>query len=384
MTINDPAKCCGCGACYSACPNGSISMQYDAEGFLYPTINAETCLHCDLCETVCPVLSAGAPAKNNHVAFAARTNDVDALVQSTSGGIAFELASYVLRLGGVVYGACFDEAMRVVHQEITDASELKKLQGSKYVQSDIGNTYACAKQHLQKGDWVLFTGSPCQIEGLYSFLRKEYPTLITMDFICHGVPAPGLWEQYLNETAFSSAKNIVFREKSKGWETNSRFVVFDKNNRPICKQSFYKNPFYFFFANNYSLRPICYECPFKTGYKKSDFTVGDLWGISKLLPNKPDDRGMSLVLLNSEKAADIFEKLAENIDSWAISYDDAIAENMMFLRSVTKPQKRALFFKEIQSSTFKKLYGKYKPKDPPILAIKKKLYPIKQLLKTFR
>lgn len=385
IILNDPAKCCGCSACYAACPNGSITMRRDSEGFLYPNIAQDSCLQCGLCEKVCPVIQADDSDKvSQKIAYAARTKDADALFHSTSGGVAYELAAYVIKEGGVVYGACYGEKMQVLHQEIENVDDLKKLQGSKYVQSQIGETYKAAKEQLETGRLVLFTGTPCQIEGLYAFLRKNPPNLITMDFICHGVPSPGLWEQYLKETGFASAKNIVFREKSKGWESKPLFLVIDKKGRIKTKQRFHGNPFSFFFSNNHSLRPICYTCPFKTGNKKSDFTVGDLWGISKLLPTPHDDKGMSLVLLNSEKSTAVFEKLQEKLEFQSISYDAAIAQNMMFLISSKKPPQREAFFREIQTNTFSKLYRKYRPKDPPILAIKKKLYPIKAFLQNLK
>lgn len=380
IEIKDKSKCCGCGSCVSTCPKDAIKMEYDNEGFLYPVVNKSNCINCSLCDKACPVITKNEYGEQLKLAYAVKTTDEKARRKSTSGGIAYSLASYVIENGGVVFGVGYEDDMKVSHIMVDNINDLIKLQGSKYVQSDTKDTYKQAKEVLNTGRLVLYTGSACQIEGLYSYLKKDYDNLITQDFICHGVPSPGLWNKYLKETGFNKATDIVFRDKSKGWESKSEFLV-KKGEKELFREPFYTNSYYFFFAQNYSLRHICYECPFKTGYRKSDFTVADLWGISDILPKGSyDDKGTSLLVVNSTKGREFFERVAERIWAKEISYDKAIKHNMMALLSVKKPQSREQFFEDIDKHSFKKAYRMYKPKEPLILTIKKKLYPIKQKL----
>ncbi len=380
IEIKDKAKCCGCRACESICPKQAIEMAYDSEGFLYPQVNKEECIDCSLCDKVCPVLHKADYDEQLKLAYAAKVNDDDARRVSTSGGVAYALASYILENDGVVFGVGYGDDMKVHHILVDSVDELRKIQSSKYVQSDTEQTYKLTKALLDEGKLVLYTGSACQIEGLCKYLGKEYDNLITQDFICHGVPSPGLWDKYLKETGFDKSTDIIFRDKEQGWESKAEFVV-KKDSKKIFKESFYKNPYSFFFAQNYSLRHICYECPFKDGYRRSDVTVADLWGISEILPQGSyDDKGTSLVIINSQKGKEIFDKISDRIWSQEISYEKAIDHNMMALKSVNKPGNRDAFFEDIYNTTFKKVYKKYKPKEPLSLIIKKKLYPIKQKL----
>ena len=380
INIIDKSKCSGCGSCASTCPKNAIKMEYDTEGFLYPVVERSLCVDCDLCDRVCPVITKNEYGEQMKLAYAVKTTDEQARRRSTSGGVAYSLASFVIENGGVIFGVAYEDGMKVSHTMVDSVEGLAKLQGSKYVQSDTKDSYKQAKEQLDSGKLVLYTGSACQIEGLYSFLRKDYDNLITQDFICHGVPSAGLWEQYLKETGYDSATDIVFRDKSKGWESKPEFVVKNEE-KEVFRESFYKNPYSFFFAQNYSLRHICYECPFKSGFRRSDVTVADLWGISEILPKGSyDDQGTSLLIVNSAKGKRVFESISESVWSKEISYDKAIENNMMALRSVNKPHNRDKFFEDISKYTFKKVYKMYKPKEPITLTIKKKLYPIKQKL----
>ncbi len=380
IEIKDKSKCCGCSACANACPEKAIIMQYDCEGFLYPQVDTNSCIDCSLCDKVCPVIAKREYGEQLKLAYAVKTTDEQARRKSTSGGVAYSLALYVLENGGVVFGVGYEDGMKVSHIMVDNKNELSRLQGSKYVQSDTKDTYKKVKELLNSGRVVLYTGSACQIEGLYAYLRKDYDNLITQDFICHGVPSPGLWDKYLKETGFDTATDIIFRDKNKGWETKSDFLV-KKGEREVFRESFYKNPYSFFFAQNYSLRHICYECPFKNGYRRSDVTVADLWGIADILPNGSyDDKGTSLLIINSQKGKQLFENISDSIWAREISYSKAIENNMMALRSVNKPDTRSKFFDDINRYTFKKTYKMYKPKEPLTLTIKKKLYPIKQKL----
>ncbi len=380
IEIIDKSKCSGCGSCVSACPKNAIKMEYDNEGFLYPVVDKENCVDCGICDKACPVITKNEYDEQLKLAYAVKTIDEQARRRSTSGGVAYSIASYVIENGGVVFGVAYEDGMKVSHTMVDSIDGLVRFQGSKYVQSDTKDTYKHAKKLLDSGKLVLYTGSACQIEGLYSYLRKDYDNLITQDFICHGVPSAGLWNQYLKETNFDKATDIIFRDKSKGWEAKPDFVA-KNGQKELFRESFYKNPYCFFFAQNYSLRHICYACPFKSGYRRSDVTVADLWGISEILPQGSyDDKGTSLLIVNSDKGKHIFESISQSVWSKEISYDKAIENNMMALRSVNKPHNRDKFFEDISKYTFKKVYKIYKPKESLSLTIKKKLYPLKQKL----
>lgn len=199
IDILDKKDCCGCSSCVQRCPKQCITLKEDNEGFLYPIVNKEICISCGLCEKVCPVLSQGEPRKPLKV-YAAKNQDEEIRRQSSSGGVFTLLAEQVIREGGVVFGAIFDENWEVKHDFAETIEGLAPFRGSKYVQSRIDDNYKKAERFLNQGRKVLFSGTPCQIAGLKRFLRNEYDNLLTVDFVCHGVPSPGVWRQYLKET----------------------------------------------------------------------------------------------------------------------------------------------------------------------------------------
>ena len=234
IDIKDKKDCCGCSACVQKCPKQCISLKEDCEGFLYPIVDKDICIDCGLCEKVCPILYQGEERKPLKV-FAAKNHDEEIRKQSSSGGIFTLLAEKIINEGGVVFGAKFDENWDVKHDYTETIEGLAAFRGSKYVQSRIEDNYRKAETFLKQGRKVLFSGTPCQIAGLKRFFRKEYENLLTVDFICHGVPSPGVWRRYLQETVARmcdknrvstdpiSIKNarvesISFRDKSHGWK----------------------------------------------------------------------------------------------------------------------------------------------------------------------
>lgn len=241
INIIDKKNCCGCNACVQHCPKSCITMQEDEEGFLYPIVDQEVCIDCGLCEKVCPVLNQGEERKPLQVYAANNTNE-EIRMQSSSGGVFTLLAETIIQEGGVVFGARFNDDWEVIHDYTETQEGLATFRGSKYVQSRIGDSYCQAEQFLKKGRKVLFSGTPCQIAGLNLFLRKEYNNLLTVDFICHGVPSPGVWKSYLEElialqgnrknSVLSHSKPIIlnsirdisrieFRNKRLGWKKYS-------------------------------------------------------------------------------------------------------------------------------------------------------------------
>lgn len=354
INITDKHKCCGCTACISVCPKGYISMSEDKEGFLYPVVDSVKCIDCGLCEKVCPVLH---PLKNEAepLVYAAINNDESIRMQSSSGGIFTLLAEYVIENGGVVFGACFDRDWNVVHDYTETKEGLVRFRGSKYVQSNVGNSFSQVKIFLDAGREVLFSGTPCQVAGLKNYLRKPYPNLLTVDLVCHGVPSPDVWRKYLQETvckAYRIKKNksavnicdyisdIKFRAKDKGWKKYS-FKIEYKDGR-IEINPFYENPYMNIFLSNLSLRPSCYVCPAKLNNVQSDITLADFWGVNKIDPNIDDDKGCGLLFLNNKEKIGLLYSLQCMLFNQSI--DSVSKYNPSILYFAKKNINRKFFF----------------------------------------
>ena len=246
IEITDKENCCGCHACYNICPRKAISMIEDKKGFKYPVIDKEKCIECNLCKNVCPILTKKTEKRKNKAWIMYNKNKKER-INSSSGGIFILLAKEILLKKGVVFGACFDEFYNVHHSYIDNINDINKLQGSKYVQSNIDDSYNLVKNFLEEGKLVLFTGTSCQIEGLYSFLRKKYNNLYTQDIICHGVPSPKVWQKYLEyqkEKYGEQIKDISFRNKDNGWSLFQTKISFQtKKYIKDFKNDLYMNAF---------------------------------------------------------------------------------------------------------------------------------------------
>lgn len=313
-------------------------MQEDGEGFLYPKVDTETCIDCGLCEMVCPVINQGAKGKPI-AAYAAKNPDEEIRCQSSSGGIFTMLAERTIRSGGVVFGARFDEHWNVIHDYAETIEGVAAFRGSKYVQSRMGDCYRKVEMFLRREREVLFSGTPCQIAGLKKFLRKEYNNLVTMDVICHGVPSPGVWREYLNETVSGRIQAISFRDKREGWR-HSGFALhtFEQEYyEPLNRNLFMRG----FLADIY-LRPSCYACPAKGFSSGSDLTLGDYWGIESQKPELEDGKGVSAILVNSVRGVAVLAELPAEL--YTASYDNICCRNPALVRSAVLPKRRAQFF----------------------------------------
>lgn len=349
IEIKAKEDCCGCYACYNICPKECITMESDNEGFWYPKIDKNKCINCNLCEKVCPIINPVKRVDSKKIAYASMNKDEQVRMKSSSGGIFSILAEYIIKNNGVVYGAGFDEDFNIKHKRILYSTDLDLLRGSKYVQSSIGDIYKQVKNDLENNNPVLFTGTPCQVEGLRSYLRKEYVNLITMDFICHGVPSPLVWEKYLKKMKKSkqeNIKNIYFRNKDIGWKLFSLKIIFDKR---IYSNDLNNDLFMKGFLQDVYLRPSCYNCKFKKINRISDITVADFWGIENILPKMDDDKGTSLVVIHSEKGKQLFDKLSETMIINEVDLNEAIKYNSSMIRSVKYNEKRNSFFAELNS-----------------------------------
>ena len=381
MQIIDKKYCSGCHACYSICPSSSISMISDQEGFLYPRVDQESCDDCGLCKEICPVIN-NTDIVRQPVGYAAYNRDEDIRVQSSSGGIFTLIAEAIIDRSGVVFGVGFDNKFNVVHYPIENKEGLSELRGSKYVQSTIGDTYKIAGDFLNSGKKVLFTGTPCQIAGLKSYLQVDYDNLFTQDIICHGVPSPKAWRHYLSYISNDeSIKSISFRNKDLGWHQFSMKIETDKNSYrgDLSEDLFFKA-----FLKNICLRPSCYNCHFKTLHRLSDLTLADFWGIELVLPEMDDDKGMSLVMVNSGKGRDLLDSVKDSTILREIDLEQAIKYNSSATKSVPLPAGRKLFFDNLESMPFNNLV-KECTKESPMKKLKKKAYrvgsKIKRLIK---
>lgn len=359
--INYFKGCCGCSACASICPTHCIKLVEDQKGFLYPKVEAEKCINCGKCDNICPVLSRKLGLVSKKEAYAALTKDEHVRELSSSGGIFYELSQQTLKDGGVVFGATCIDGLKVVHQKIEKGEEIIKLCGSKYSQSDTSSIFEQVKRELSTGRKVLFSGTPCQVAGLSSFLNKPYENLILVDLICHGVPSPLIWKKYVDyigKKTGSTAKEVYFREKSTGWRTFSLKIEFQNGEQYLNKAR--DDAYFKAFLNNLNLRPSCYDCKFKGEKRYSDITIGDFWGIERVAQKLDDNKGTSLVIINTEKGKDIFDTINSQIYSLKVDFNSSISGNSAYSKSVYKNKRREKFFEEIlQNDNFDLVVKKY-------------------------
>ena len=352
IRIDNREDCCGCSACSQICPSNCIEMKVDAEGFMYPYINASICVNCNLCEAVCPVWNQS-ESINPIAAYAVIYKEEGIREQSSSGGFFSALSDAVLSKGGVVFGAQFDSSWQVEIAYTENKEEMHKFRGSKYVQANPRQAYVEARNFLQKGRRVLFSGTPCQITGLRRFLRKDYENLLAVDFICHGTPSPKVWEKYLYETLSFVCKSPN-RGKTSG-KYNGKYYDFDSltldNNGCMRIQSpLPRNHYMMAFLNNLILRPSCYKCPSKSGKSHSDIPIADFWGIQHLLPSIDDNKGISLVAINTNLGNEVFQHIQSTIIHVKVNFEHAISYNPSWRESSPIHPQRKDFFQRLDRS----------------------------------
>lgn len=337
-------ECTGCGACVSICPRKAITMQPDEEGFLYPVVDQALCISCDLCEKHCPV-GHEHPEKDVKM-LGAQHKDGEVRRQSSSGGVFTALARNMIEKGGAVFGAVFDDNLRVEHIGAIDEAEFSAMRGSKYVQSDLYSVFDDVKAYLAEGRKVLFTGTPCQIAGLNSFLGSRSNGLLTVEVACHGVPGPGLWERYLDclsRKYKGRITEVTFRDKSRSW-VHYEFAVANEAGR--FARPYMDDPYMALFVQNMTLRPSCYSCTARGGRSGSDITLADMWTVSRLAGQMDDDKGTSLVVANTKAGQEALREL-RGIE---VPFDAASCGNDGFAGRVEVPQRREEFFAEYLSA----------------------------------
>lgn len=355
IKLIEKKDCCGCYACLQSCPVKCIAMQEDNEGFLYPIIDKTICIDCGLCEKVCPVINQRSPQKPLKI-YAAINKNQQIRNESSSGGIFTLLAEQIIEEGGVVFGARFNEKWEVIHDYTENKGGLNAFRGSKYSQSRIGETFQQTEKFLKEGRKVLFTGTPCQIAGLNKYLKIKYEKLLTMDLVCHGTPSPKVFGLYLDEIKYktmplSVISSINFRDKNTGWKKFSLSIRFTnpanevKNSSILFSETLDKNIFLRGFLKDLYLRPSCHDCPSKSFKAGSDITIADYWGIAAYYPELDDDKGTSLLFVNTPAGNNCLKNMEGIVAE--TTYEQAVAGNPAIEKSVMKHKNREAFFLKI-------------------------------------
>lgn len=328
IKIKNPADCCGCTSCASVCAHDAIIMKPDALGFLYPEVDKAKCVDCGLCDKVCAFNDDYDKSLNlsRPKAFAARHKDMHEVETSRSGAAFIAISDYILETGGIVYGVGFADHFRVVHKRATTKEERNEFKGSKYVQSDVNTVFRQIKTDLRAGMKVLFSGTPCQTSGLNSFVGKKLrENLYLVDIVCHGVPSPFIWRDYisyLEKKQGSTIEWVNFRDKQKfGWSSHNETFKFKNGEDKVCFTfQFYKDLFF---------RKSCAKCHFANIKRPSDITIADYWGLEKVDPNfNTDNKGCSLIFLNTEKGCGLFDFVKDRMNIVPTSLDKCMQPNL--------------------------------------------------------
>ena len=350
-------ECCGCTACKNICPVNAIEMSGDKEGFLYPTINKEKCIKCGMCKNVCPVINKQNFNTYKQKAFLFQNKDITVRENSTSGGFSSAIGKYIIEQNGVVFGATYDENFIVIHDKAVNEKELEKFRKSKYSQSDLKSIFLNVKNYLEEGRLVCFSGTPCQVAGLKKYLNKDYDNLILVDIMCHSVPSPLVFEKYkkyiLKKMKANKIKNINFRDKRKYGYKYPMMTVNTDNGE--YSQGIDTDPFLRAFFEDYSVRPSCYKCKFKTQKRVSDITIWDCFNINEIDKTFDDDKGTTRILVQSSKGEEVLRKL-KNTKLKEINVDKAIKNVKEMNKSVLYNQKRKDFFKDINNEDVMDIY----------------------------
>ncbi len=351
---NDKSECSGCMGCSFVCPNGAISYAEDGEGFFYPEINADLCIGCGKCARMCAFQSG--VEKNTQLShFAIKHKDTKIRKNSRSGGAFVAISDFILDCGGVVYGAVQKTPDSVVHTRATTKEGRNLMCGSKYVQSDMSGVYELIREDLNSGLAVLFCGTPCQAAQIRkAFSEKNFDKLYICDFLCHGVPSRKVWKDNLDFWKRKFKSEIIsadFRDKDRfAWETHYEAYR-------IGKRTVWSRRYTNMFCSNYTLRPSCYSCKYTTSDRVSDFTLADYWGIDSAVPGFNDHKGVSLLIINSEKASELFEKIKDSVE--AVDTTSQILLHYNLSRSSRAPQDREAFWNDYSKLGFEYVSAKY-------------------------
>ena len=352
IQITDKTQCCGCTACEAVCPQSCITMNRDEEGFSYPIVDLDLCIGCDACEAVCPCLNRTENPPEPQ-AMAVRAKDNALRLFSSSGGVFSLLSTDMLERGGAVCGAVFDENFMVHHTIVWDETGVEPMRGAKYVQSNLNDTFRQIRDLVDGGMSVLFSGTPCQTQGLRNYLGKDADKVLTVAIVCHGVPSPKIWEKNLRE--LGTVTDVRFRDKRDSWKhyATNYLVNGAEIFRPVMEDPYMKG-----FLRDLYNRPSCTDCPAKTsGY--ADLTLGDFWGAEKLVPELDDDKGTSAVLIQTEQGRKALQKLAGRVESKAVSFADAVRYNPAITTAAHDHPQRREAWKRLEQESLAAVVADY-------------------------
>ena len=358
-------ECCGCTACMAICAHNAIKMQRDEEGFYYPLVNENACSNCGLCVNVCP--NSNTKVFDLDECYATKRKNREKLLSSTSGGFAAALSEHILKQGGIVYGVAYKEFPHVATIRVDNIGDAEKFKGSKYVQSELKNTFKEALIDLKEGKMVLFTATSCHINGLLNYLsakRIDTSNLITLDFVCHGVPSPKLFEEYIDYISKHKHKVLDYKFRTKshkdGWGAGSAGycpTIIWENRHPSVNTLLARAYQILFFSNN-ALRPHCYQCPYAGAGRPADFTVADYWGVKDFHPIFFSADGVSLVFVSTDKAKKIFNSI-EGIEYISTTFEKAVTKQANLQKPSKVNPNRERFWKDYIRGGIKLVLFKY-------------------------
>ena len=362
FTTLDKKECGGCTACLSACPKQCISMQADEEGFLYPVIDRSACIDCGLCEKVCPFDKPVYTNLTTPQVYATYIKEEAQRMQSTSGGIFYVIARWVIDQGGIVYGAAFDEHFKLRHIGVETLDGLVQLRGSKYLQSDMGHVFGEIRHHLRSGRWVYFTGVGCQVAGLKAFLRRDYDTLVTSDLVCHGVPSQLMFDWhlvYLRQKEHGEITSYQFRDMG-GWGVCASYEYVSQTRGRGTRRlwSYALSPYLYSFMWAYNYRYSCYNCKFARLPRQGDITLADYWGVHRYFPDLDADKGVSLVLVNNDRGSEMWERVRDGLVYRSSRVEDAAKENGNLVHATKMPEIRKTCYAMIRERGYRSVAEK--------------------------
>ena len=362
LNIVPSYECTGCSACMNSCPIPCITMRQNKNGFRYPYVDLSACIRCGKCSRVCPILNVTRNSREKHVFYGCKHKDDEVRQNSSSGGFFYELARYVISTGGVVFGAAFTEDFhKVVHIHAKSLKELSLIRVSKYIQSEIELSLPATKEYLTNSRLVLFSGTPCQIAGLKSYLGDSYDNLVLTEVVCHGVPSPKVWDLYLSNlenSRNSKARFVTFRDKVKSWRYSDFVVCFDNGTefRQANADNLYMNAF----LTSLSIRQSCTNCRFKRFRSGADITMGDFWGSTELGASYQDDIGISVISINSDKGQRFFDQIMGSFkDIVKLNEKEAFIFNESYAKSALVDQYSSVFLDSCNCDNIEELIRRY-------------------------
>ena len=368
LNIIKISDCSGCGACAAVCPKSCIDITVGENGFILPMVDLDTCINCKKCDRTCPVLNSSNTKPSSAVkSYAAKNSSKDVSLKSSSGGAFSVFATNIISNGGAVYGVVLNSKLEAEHIRVTDINDLYKLRGSKYLQSiNTPSIYRSVKKDLNNGVAVLFSGTPCQIGGLYSYLGTNPANLITLEVVCHGIPSYDVFKRYIlsleEKNGDLKVRGINFRDKTDGWSKNRIKFTFEDGTE--FSQLGSENSFMKGYIQNLYIRDSCFNCKFKDFKSKADLLLGDMWGVQNMLPGYSEENGVSLICTASDKGCDFFKTcLAQFNDVKEVSYEDVKVYNECIIKSVKPNERSEEFFEKYKIEDFDKLIHRLtKPK----------------------